>query len=137
MTFFPPSGLGRPLLLDGAMGTMLQASGLPAGVSPEEFCMENPQILQNIHRAYLEAGADIITTCTFGASAYKLPRSLDVFRFNKRMAEVARAAAAASPRVTVPPPTPSLTAKKAARATAAKRRKRKAPGGRSCSSPCW
>lgn len=98
MTFFPPSGLGRPLLLDGAMGTMLQASGLPAGVSPEEFCMENPQILQNIHRAYLEAGADIITTCTFGASAYKLPRSLDVFRFNKRMAEVARAAAAASPR---------------------------------------
>lgn len=98
MTFFPPSGLGRPLLLDGAMGTMLQASGLPAGVSPEEFCMENPQILQNIHRAYLEAGADIITTCTFGASAYKLPQSLDVFRFNKRMAEVARAAAAASSR---------------------------------------
>ena len=40
----------RPLLLDGAMGTMLQASGLPAGVSPEEFCMERPDILQVLSR---------------------------------------------------------------------------------------
>lgn len=84
----------RPLLLDGAMGTMLQASGLPAGVSPEEFCMERPDILQGIHKAYLDAGVDIITSCTFGGNPCKLPASLDVFTFNKRMVETARAAAA-------------------------------------------
>ena len=70
----------RPLLLDGAMGTMLQASGLPAGVSPEEFCMERPDILRGIHGAYLEAGADIITSCTFGGNRFKLSPTLDVFR---------------------------------------------------------
>ena len=88
----------RPLLLDGAMGTMLQASGLPAGVSPEEFCMERPDILQAIHKAYLDAGVDIITSCTFGGNPCKLPASLDVFAFNKRMVETARAAAAQAGR---------------------------------------
>ena len=44
MTFRQALGLGRPLLLDGAMGTMLQASGLPVGMSPEQFCMESPQV---------------------------------------------------------------------------------------------
>jgi len=88
----------RPLLLDGAMGTMLQASGLPAGVSPEEFCMERPDILQGIHKAYLDAGVDIITSCTFGGNPCKLPASLDVFTFNKRMVETARAAAAQAGR---------------------------------------
>ena len=71
----------RPLLLDGAMGTMLQASGLPAGVSPEEFCMERPDILRGIHGAYLEAGADIITSCTFGGTRFKLSPALAVFDF--------------------------------------------------------
>ena len=88
----------RPLLLDGAMGTMLQASGLPAGVSPEEFCMERPDILQGIHKVYLDAGVDIITSCTFGGNPCKLPASLDVFTFNKRMVETARAAAAQAGR---------------------------------------
>ena len=93
MTFREALRAGRPLLLDGAMGTMLQASGLPVGMSPEEFCMENPQILRGIHLAYLEAGVDILTTCTFGGNPCKLPQGLDVFAFNKRMAEVARGAA--------------------------------------------
>ena len=88
----------RPLLLDGAMGTMLQASGLPAGVSPEEFCMERPDILRGIHGAYLEAGVDIITSCTFGGNRFKLPSGLDVFAFNRRMAETAREAARRSGR---------------------------------------
>ena len=88
----------RPLLLDGAMGTMLQASGLPAGVSPEEFCMERPDILRGIHEAYLEAGVDIITSCTFGGNRFKLPSGLDVFAFNRRMAETAREAARRSGR---------------------------------------
>ena len=94
MTFRQALGSGRPLLLDGAMGTMLQASGLPAGTSPEEFCMENPDILRGIHASYLKAGVDLLTSCTFGGNAYKLSKNLDVFSFNKRMASVARAAAA-------------------------------------------
>ena len=80
----------RPLMLDGAMGTMLQAAGLPLGVSPEEFCMQRPDILQDIHAAYVDVGADIITACTFGGNRFKLPPSLDVFAFNRRMAETAR-----------------------------------------------
>lgn len=93
MTFRQALNLGRPLLLDGAMGTMLQASGLPVGMSPEQYCMENPQALRSIHKAYLDAGADLLTTCTFGGNPFKLPKNLDVFSFNKRMAEVARQAA--------------------------------------------
>ena len=52
---------GEVLLLDGAMGTMLQKLGMPTGVSPERFCLENPALLRSIHESYLEAGADIIT----------------------------------------------------------------------------
>ncbi|MGN0008367.1 MAG: homocysteine S-methyltransferase family protein [Desulfovibrionaceae bacterium] len=81
------------LFFDGGMGTMLQGAGLPAGASPEEFCMRNPSVLAGIHAQYVQAGADVLTTCTFGGSPFKLPPGLDVFAFNKRMAEVARAAA--------------------------------------------
>lgn len=84
---------GKILLLDGAMGTMLQAAGLPAGASPDKFCLERPDILQNIHAAYVQAGADILTTCTFGGSGYKLSPDLDVEHFNMSMAQAARHAA--------------------------------------------
>ena len=60
--------LPRTLFLDGAMGTMLQAGGMPAGVSPSRYCLERPEKLAAVHRAYVEAGSDILTTCTFGAS---------------------------------------------------------------------
>lgn len=89
-------GSGKLLFLDGAMGTMLQASGMPAGVSPEKFCLANPDILKNIHLAYLAAGCDILTSCTFGANAMKLPADLDVETFNCRMVEIARQAIAES-----------------------------------------
>lgn len=79
------------LLLDGATGTMLQASGMPAGVAPEKFCLENPSVLANIHREYIRAGADILTTCTFGANAFKLWQGADVEDVNRRLAQVARA----------------------------------------------
>lgn len=98
MTFRQALGLGRPLLLDGAMGTMLQASGMPAGATPEEFCMENSDTLRSIHKAYLDAGVDLLTSCTFGGNIYKLPRSLDVFSFNRRMVEIAKEAAAQAGR---------------------------------------
>ncbi|MBO8159926.1 MAG: homocysteine S-methyltransferase family protein [Thermosyntropha sp.] len=60
------------LILDGAMGTMLQASGLKPGECPELFGVSNPQVLGEIHYEYIEAGADIIQTNTFGANKFKL-----------------------------------------------------------------
>ncbi len=57
---------------DGAMGTLLQAAGLPAGAAPESFNLERPTIVENIHRQYIDAGANIITTNSFGASPLKL-----------------------------------------------------------------
>jgi len=61
------------LLFDGAMGTQVQARGLPAGRAPETFTLEHPAIIQAIHEEYVAAGADVITTNTFGANATKLP----------------------------------------------------------------
>lgn len=72
---------------------MLQARGLPPGVSPEEFCLESPEVLRGIHRDYTDAGADILTTNTFGGTRFKLPSGLDVADFNRRMAEIAKSAA--------------------------------------------
>lgn len=64
-------GRGR-LLMDGAMGTMLQAAGIVAGEAPETVLLRDPALIEKVHRAYVEAGADVITTCTFGANGYKL-----------------------------------------------------------------
>jgi 5-methyltetrahydrofolate--homocysteine methyltransferase len=71
---------------------MLQKAGMPAGVSPEMFCLANPDLLRTIHKAYLNAGADIITSCTFGSNPYKLPKNTDVFSVNKKLVEIARQA---------------------------------------------
>lgn len=62
----------RILVVDGAMGTLLQSSGLPNGVSPEYWAVNNQKILIDIHKKYIIAGADIIITCTFGANRLKL-----------------------------------------------------------------
>ena len=62
----------RYYLLDGGMGTMLQVRGLEAGGAPERLNLERPDVVREVHRAYVAAGADIITTNTFGASAHKL-----------------------------------------------------------------
>lgn len=62
----------RILFFDGGMGTMIQEAGLKAGQQPEIYNMVHPEIITSIHRAYLEAGADIVTTNTFGANEYKL-----------------------------------------------------------------
>lgn len=58
--------------LDGAMGTMLQARGLKMGETPEALNIEKPEILTEIHKEYIGAGADIIYANTFGANRYKL-----------------------------------------------------------------
>ena len=83
---------GRHICFDGGMGTMLQARGLPAGVSPEVFCLERPDVLCGIHEEYLLAGADVITTNTFGGTQFKLPAGLEAEAFNREMALSARAA---------------------------------------------
>ena len=62
----------RHLLFDGAMGTMLQAAGLEAGRLPELLCLSNPDEITGIHRAYVEAGSEVVTTNTFGANRLKL-----------------------------------------------------------------
>lgn len=59
------------LFFDGAMGTELQKKGLGRGELPEMFCLENPEVLTEIHLSYLEAGCDVITACTFGANSLK------------------------------------------------------------------
>lgn len=62
----------KVVILDGAMGTMLQNSGLKIGEKPEMLNLTNPQIVYNIHKLYLESGADIIYTNTFGANSIKM-----------------------------------------------------------------
>lgn len=60
------------ILLDGGMGTMLQAAGMPAGEHPEVFTYEYPEVLKEVHKKYIDAGSDIIYANTFGANAHKL-----------------------------------------------------------------
>lgn len=65
--------LGKTLLLfDGGMGTQLQQAGLKAGEIPEVYNIEHPEIIVDVHKRYLEAGADFITTNTFGANPLKM-----------------------------------------------------------------
>ena len=68
--------LGKELLIfDGAMGTILQKNGLVAGELPELWNFKNEELILGIHKQYIEAGADIITTNTFGANSLKLDGS--------------------------------------------------------------
>ncbi len=62
----------RFLLFDGAMGTMIQAAGLEVGHSPELLCLTDPDAITAIHAQYVQAGSQVISSNTFGASARKL-----------------------------------------------------------------
>jgi len=62
----------RVLILDGAMGTMLQERGLKAGGCPEAMNIAAPDVVEGVHREYAEAGANVIVTNTFGGSRTKL-----------------------------------------------------------------
>jgi methionine synthase I (cobalamin-dependent) len=87
---------GSVLVADGAMGTMLQAAGLPPGAAPEGWLLENPDAVAGVHRAYIEAGSDLILTCTFGATRPRLERSGlgdRLGEINRRAVEIAREAA--------------------------------------------
>lgn len=62
----------KPLLLDGGLGSMLIARGLAGGEAPERWVLERQEQIAAVHRAYVEAGADAVQTCTFGAHPVRL-----------------------------------------------------------------
>jgi methionine synthase I (cobalamin-dependent) len=83
-------------LLDGAMGTELIARGLEVGTCNEYLNVTSPNVISDIHQAYLQAGSDAILTNTFGANKYALARhgfGDEVVRLNKAGVKIARQAA--------------------------------------------
>lgn len=83
-------------ILDGSTGTMLQRHGMPGGVSPEQFCLDHPDVITRIQNQYLDAGSDMIYAPTFGANRVKLKNyGLEdrVGEINRRLAEISLAAA--------------------------------------------
>ena len=65
----------KTIIFDGAMGTMLQNRGLKVGGIPEMLNITNPEVIESIHREYLDAGADVVSTNTFGANRYKAEKA--------------------------------------------------------------
>ncbi|GIV19935.1 MAG: hypothetical protein KatS3mg023_1686 [Armatimonadota bacterium] len=93
---------GNLLVSDGAMGTMLQSLGLGAGQCPELWNLTHPEKVQQVHRAYREAGAQLLTTNTFGGNRIRLAaHGLDgqLREINRRAVELAREAAGDSAAV--------------------------------------
>ncbi len=87
---------GRPHLFDGAMGTMLYARGVYINRSYDELNLVQPDLVRDVHRAYVKAGAEVLETNSYGANRLKLAkygledRLADI---NRRAAEIARSAA--------------------------------------------
>lgn len=84
-----------PLLADGAMGTMLHARGVSFETCFDELNLKQPALVAEIHRAYIEAGAQLIVTNTFGANRFKLERH----GLARRVAEINAAAVSLARRV--------------------------------------
>ena len=87
---------GRTHVFDGAMGTMLYGKGVFLNVCYDELNLRQPDLVKEIHREYVRAGAELIETNTFGANPRKLAQyglADDTERINRAAAEVARAAA--------------------------------------------
>ncbi|MDD5707300.1 MAG: bifunctional homocysteine S-methyltransferase/methylenetetrahydrofolate reductase [Kiritimatiellae bacterium] len=80
----------RPLVLDGAMGTVIYQQGVFVNACYDELCLSNPGLVAGIHRQYAEAGADLLLTNTFGANRVKLRG----YGLGERVAEINRAAVA-------------------------------------------
>lgn len=67
--------MNNRIILDGAMGTMLQARGLKPGDHPEVFGMNHPEVVEEIHRMYIESGSNVVYANTFEANGHKLKDS--------------------------------------------------------------
>lgn len=94
----------RVLVADGATGTNLQAAGLGLGVPPEEWLFDEPEKILALHRAFVQAGSDIILTDSFGGTRIRLRESQYLDRLaeiNRRAVELARQAANARAGVLV------------------------------------
>ena len=94
--FLERLGAGETLVADGATGTNLQRMGLKAGTPPEDLVMEAPDILLQLAGSFVDAGSDIILTCTFGGTRFRMKDSKYADRVpevNARAAELARKAA--------------------------------------------
>lgn len=76
-------------VLDGAMGTQLFSAGLTSGDAPERWNIEHPERLQDIHRAYYDAGSDVVLTNSFGGTRYRLK----LHGLDDRVEELSEAAA--------------------------------------------
>ena len=95
---------GQPILLDGAMGTMLMDAGLVQGDPPEEWNVTYPERIRAIHKGYIEAGSRVILTNSFGGTRFRLEmHNLQdrVIELNKAAAQNARAEADAAPDMVV------------------------------------
>jgi len=81
---------------DGATGTNLQQEGLPVGAAAEIWVLENPEAILSLNRAFVEAGSDILLTCTFGGTKLRLAASNleDSFEsINRKAVEITQQAA--------------------------------------------
>ena len=84
---------GRVLIADGATGTNYQMMGMEPGLAPEEWLFQAPERVVELHRSFVDAGADIVLTCTFGATPLRLeegPLAGRTREVNVRAAELAR-----------------------------------------------
>ncbi len=92
------------VLLDGAMGTMLFASGLEEGGAPEAWNLNHPDRIREVHRKYIAAGSQVILTNTFGGTRFRLKLHQlqeHVVEVNRVAASLARAEADAAPKPVV------------------------------------
>lgn len=90
---------GQVLLADGATGTRLQSQGLDDGRAPEVWVVEQSQRVRDLHQGYVDAGSDILLTCTFGGTRFRLEKdnlAAHVGQVNRTAAELAREVAAAA-----------------------------------------
>jgi 5-methyltetrahydrofolate--homocysteine methyltransferase len=84
---------GDVLLADGPTGTMLQSMGLAPGEAPERWLFDRPDQIRALHRGYVEAGSDVILSCSFGGTRYRLEAhglADRVAEVNRRAVELAR-----------------------------------------------
>ncbi|MBK5188463.1 MAG: homocysteine S-methyltransferase family protein, partial [Gemmatimonadaceae bacterium] len=87
------------MVADGAMGTMLYSRGVFINQCYDELNVRSPELVLDVHRAYVKAGAELLETNSFGANRLKLAQyglENHVAEFNKRAAEIAREAAGAN-----------------------------------------